>query len=721
MRHLHFKTILITFVAVASLAFVGWSAISHLREPKLPYQDSFARSDATEWVPLGGDWQISEGSVVNRSDEHGAKLVTGSRKWTDYELNADLKLIGHEGDVGLMVRVDEEEHGVDSYNGYYVGLRSSDSSIVIGRADHGWIEGRPVAMLGGVQIGTWYHLQVVVVGCDIGAQATNLTSGKISYAAFEESPCVPQGKIGLRSMATGGAWRNLHVRSASYPEFAAIRAKASFLQTPIYPTREDDYDRMRESYFRSTFMPARSYRESTAGFGFENTSLKTLLTIASAKASPSRGSTFTLRGVVTLTSPLYIQDSTGGIAVQLAKPTALNLGDEIEVEGTLDTAGVSPRFLADELHLLGDRTLVAPVSVTSTQAAVGAFDGRLVELRGTLHTKSAATDQITLQMEDAEQTFRATGRGGLSPQQFDNWEPGSELRIRGICIVGPWQQPNGSAFTVLLRSTDDVEVLSGPPWWSPRIIWRYLILLIGALGLGVYSYLRVERWKMRAILSERERLAHEMHDTLAQSFAGVGFHLQGVRNSLRSGSLAMPALLEKLDVACALVTHTHRQASAEIAALHPDAVDGRDVLTALERSTQAMLEDCVPPLTLIREGVPRALSLTVRDALFQIGRESIANILRHSHATEIALKLRYDSNQVVLEICDNGCGFSYADHMRDFGIRAMQRRSQKIGGNFSIETAIGKGTCVRVQAPYGLRLGFSDWVWSSRNHSSTRI
>jgi hypothetical protein len=85
---------------------------------------------------------------------------------------------------------------------------------------------------------------------------------------------------------------------------------------------------------------------------------------------------------------------------------------------------------------------------------------------------------------------------------------------------------------------------------------------------------------MHAILDEREQLAYNMHDTLAQSFAGLGFHLQGVRNGLRTGNLQFQSALEKLDVACDLVTHTHREASAEIAALHTDFTESADVLTA---------------------------------------------------------------------------------------------------------------------------------------------
>jgi len=700
-----------------AIGLVFWKAAIFLRQPSLPYQDSFARNDATEWTPMGGDWQISDGTVINRSDEHGAKLLTGSSEWKDYELDTELEIIGHEGDVGVMVRVEDEELGVDSYNGYYVGLRSLDSALVIGRADHGWIEGRPEAMQGGVQTGVWYRLRVVIVGCSIGAKAVNLATGQTSWAAFEERPCVPRGKIGLRSMATGGAWRNVSVRRATYADFISIRNHASFLQTPIYPIREDEYNRMRESNFHSTFTPPRSYRRPDTSSEFSSadaTPTSPLIPIESARASTAQNQSVRLRGVVTLTSPIYIQDNTGGIAVSLLNAQPLNLGDEIEVVGTVTTTDSSTHFMGKEVHLLGDRTLLVPVSVTSTQAADGAFDGRLVELRATLRLKNATNDEITLLLEDTEQTFRVVGRGGLSPKQYEGWIPGSELRVRGICTVGTWQRPEGGAFTILLRSIDDVEVLSGPPWWSPRRMARYVLFLLILLVLGGYFYLRVERWKMGAILGERERLAHEMHDTLAQNFAGVGFHLQGVRNSLRTGSIDMPAVKEKLDVACDMVTRTHREASAEIASLHPDSHKDFDLLTTLERCRRSMLDGSLPSLTLIREGVPRTLSLTVRDALFQIGRESIANILRHSRATETVLRLRYGAKHLVLEVSDNGDGFNYEEHADGFGILGMRRRCQKVGAILQIKTAPGRGTCVSVQAPYGVRPALSDWLRSHR-------
>ena len=709
--------IIAAVLALAVMTLFLYTSVMH-RDRRLPYHDSFAQNKATEWTPIGGNWQLIDGAVVNRSDENGAKLVTGSSRWKDYQLDADVKLIGHDGDVGLIARVGDEERGADSYNGYYIGLRSPDSALVIGHADHGWMEGRPVAMLGGVQIGVWYHLTVVLFGCDIGAEATNLVSGQKTYAAFEEKLCVEQGKIGLRSMSTGGAWRNINAQAATPAALVAIRSRSSFLATPNYPTREDDYDNMREAYFSSTFLPARSYRVEPALHN--HSSGVPPVSIEMVRTSESQTAEVKLQGVVTLTSPLYIQDDSGGIQVELSSPVALNLGDEVEVTGRTQERDGSPFLLASNLALRGDHTLVAPVSVTSTQAAGGAFDARLVELRGILKGKGTSGNQITLQMEDSEQMFRIMDSGNLSLKTYDALAPGSELRVRGICTIGPDNQPGADAFTILLGSMEDVEVLSGPPWWSPRMLPRYILLVLSLIAAGLYTYLRIERWNMRAILDERERIAYSMHDTLAQSFAGVGFQLQGVRNGLRSGTLKFHAAMEKLDIACNLATQTHREASAQISALHPEYTESSDILTALQRSTQFLLAGEFPRLELVRSGNPRKLSMTTRDALFQIGREAISNILRHAAASKITLKLIYEARQVALEICDNGRGFSYPEHAEDFGVRGMRHRAERAHGKLVVETSPGNGTCVKARMPCGSRFGFAKRLQLYRGSSGPR-
>jgi signal transduction histidine kinase len=666
---------------------------------RLPYRDHFGSGEATEWMPMGGAWQLANGSVYNRSDETGAKLLTGSEHWRDYNFDADLQLIGHGGDVGLTARSSDEERGADSYRGYYVGLRSQDSALIIGRADHGWTEGHPVPVNGGVHAGKWYHLQVILVGCDVGAVATNLETGQQSFNAIHETDCIREGRIGLRSLKTGAAWRHVEVRTATPSEFALIRQHISVVSQPIYPGREDEYSRMREEYFRASAMLGRDLLQ-TAPASSETPSAS-LTSIAAARTTATRKNIH-IRGAVTLTSPLYVQDDSGGIAVQSSAASTLNLGDEVDVVGTVDASEPSPRLVAKVITLRGGRNLVLPLSVTSTQAAQGAVDARLVELRGTLQSKRIEGSQVLLEFTDVDQAFSAVGFRNLSLQQFHQLASGSVLRVTGICSsenVGL----GGNGFSVRLRSLDDVTVLADPPWWSPHTLPRYVLLMLGLLALIFYAYLRTERRRVQAIVAERERLAYTMHDTLAQTFAGVGYHLQGVRNGLRSGTLEHDQVLEKLDVACVLVTKTHRQASEEIAALHPSHVATRDPLSMLERTLHDMLDDTGLNLVLLREGTPRELSAAAHEALFQIGRESISNVLRHAQASNITLRLTYHSRYAELEICDDGCGFAESEHSPGFGMRGMRHRAEAANGTVRVQSCCDGGSCVVARVPCARR------------------
>jgi signal transduction histidine kinase len=225
---------------------------------------------------------------------------------------------------------------------------------------------------------------------------------------------------------------------------------------------------------------------------------------------------------------------------------------------------------------------------------------------------------------------------------------------------------------------------------------RLVFLFLALIGLAVYTFIRLERWKMHAIISERERLAHDMHDTLAQSFAGVGFHLQGLCNGMRSGSADRGDVIAMLHRACDMVSHSHREASACIAALHPDADNGGDFLTALDRCAREMLDGDhrhakALPVRFIREGVSKPLSIPVRDALFHVGREGITNMLRHAQATEMELRLRYQPDGVILEIVDNGLGFECDQTSSGFGIRTMQRRCASV-----LDPSTGCALCGRV-------------------------
>jgi hypothetical protein len=99
------------------LALAGLRASLHSPGHGLPYRDSFAEGKADEWKAFGGTWELANGMMHNDSDERGAKLLTGSPYWRNYSIEADINLLGINGDAGLIIRSRDEETGVNAYTG----------------------------------------------------------------------------------------------------------------------------------------------------------------------------------------------------------------------------------------------------------------------------------------------------------------------------------------------------------------------------------------------------------------------------------------------------------------------------------------------------------------------------------------------------------------------------------------------------------------------------
>ncbi len=185
-----------------------------------------------EWHAFGGNWETYYGAIRNNSDERGAKFLSGSPGWTDYSVEADILLLGQNGDAGLIVRSSDEEEGVDSYSGYYVGLRDRDGTVAIGRADHGWIEYDAVPVKAGIHPFRWYHLRVVAVGCEIAALAVDPVTQLSTVATLNENEkdCARTGRVGLRSYSSGGIWKNVSVATAGPAELALLHKGTQVLR-----------------------------------------------------------------------------------------------------------------------------------------------------------------------------------------------------------------------------------------------------------------------------------------------------------------------------------------------------------------------------------------------------------------------------------------------------------------------------------------------------------
>jgi len=134
---------------------------------------------------------------------------------------------------GVVIRSNDESRGVDAYNGYFVGLRSLDGTLVMGRASYSWLEVLPVSIPGGVHPFTWYRLRVTAYACNIGASVANLSTQQTAWIAFQEHFCIKSGRFGLRTLNANAEWRNVRVEPASWKDYDDLEQHAGFVQHPV--------------------------------------------------------------------------------------------------------------------------------------------------------------------------------------------------------------------------------------------------------------------------------------------------------------------------------------------------------------------------------------------------------------------------------------------------------------------------------------------------------
>jgi signal transduction histidine kinase len=704
---------LVMVCVVVALVVVRWRRREAVRT-SLPYRDGFAQHKVAEWTPYGGSWKLVGDTIVVNGNDSGTKLVTGSDAWTNYQMWADVELLGHTGYVQIAVRVSDASVGAEAIRGYLVGLRSPDAGLEITRAAGTLLSLAPVRLPGGVSPNTWYQLHVVAVGCAVVAEARNEATGQTTVAGFEDKAgtCLARGGIALRTTATSAAWRHVRVTQATEADVAAVAKGLTLASQPDFPLHEREYSAMREAYL-ATVPPEEIHRPASLGtFGaIERVESADLVGIGDLRSQLWNAGPVRIVGVVTSNAPLYLQDPTAGVRLEPVPGVEFRTGDEVEVIGRPTLDGSVVRFEPLAGRFLSDRVPVAALSVTATQAASGRYEGTLIEVNGTVRSSRTLPDgQLGVLLEDEAQRFTVRVPYNLFNVSAPKLEANSRVRVRGVCAVDRSNAADRGAFVLYATSRADVALLEGPPWWTgQRLLW----ILGGAFALiggGILLYGIEERTKLRIVQEERERLSHDMHDTLAQSLAGVGFRLQGIHRSLQSSGVVPQVYVDDLKMTCELVAHTHREASSNIAALHPASQKDADVLRLLEKAVYSMLDDDEFPVIVSSHGTPRPLSPVVADTLYRVGREAIANALRHARARSIRVQLSYRSRDVVLSVTDDGVGFVFDPAKAGFGIKSMTRRCEGIKAKIAITSAPEGGCRVQVTSPYRVYRGLVRWV-----------
>ncbi len=288
-----------------------------------------------------------------------------------------------------------------------------------------------------------------------------------------------------------------------------------------------------------------------------------------------------------------------------------------------------------------------------------------------------------------------TDAGGRRSATYTNLPPRKyRFRVQAANNDGVWNEAGA-----------ELRFAVAPPIY--RRWWFYLlaVLLVGLLVRLLYRMrLRRLQTEFDLVLAERNRIAREIHDTLAQDFVGVSLQLeitaQMLKRSLAERS-APEAAAEQVDRTRKLVTQGLADARRSIWELRANTA--KDSLpTRLTEVAERFGREGVRPRLLIG-GVYRALPTRTEDEVVRIAQEALTNVARHAQATEVGVELRYSDDSLFLELTDNGRGFQATTVAGaaegHYGLQGMRERAEVMGSRLVVKSEPGKGTTVLLTVP----------------------
>lgn len=209
-----------------------------------------------------------------------------------------------------------------------------------------------------------------------------------------------------------------------------------------------------------------------------------------------------------------------------------------------------------------------------------------------------------------------------------------------------------------------------------------------------------EQSRQAAVLDERNRLARDIHDTLAQGFTGVIVQLEALEDAI--ACCRRKEANEHLRRAGDLARQSLNEARRSVHALRPQALQRGNFWDALKGIVRNTTAGTGLHTTFNLRGKLRNLPPYWQENLLHIGQEALTNSLKYAHPRNFETRLTFNTKELRLELRDDGDGFKVKAQHDGFGLAGMRERVEQMGGNLAISSRRGKGTRIAVTLPYNL-------------------
>jgi signal transduction histidine kinase len=275
--------------------------------------------------------------------------------------------------------------------------------------------------------------------------------------------------------------------------------------------------------------------------------------------------------------------------------------------------------------------------------------------------------------------------------RFHGWWPKGHPNMRSFLGV-PISAPEGVIGAFYLTDKVGADEFTDAD--------RELIELLAAhAAIAITNARLYEQSRELSVLSERNRLALELHDAVSQKLFSLVLSAESAATLVGRDAEGAGKQLERVQ---ALAQEALEELRGLIFELRPPEVE-RDGLCGALRKHVSLLALRRPGIALeLDDELPRD---PTRDAeVLRIAQEALANAIRHANAEHVLVRLHGDDGRLVLEVEDDGSGFDPAAgelRSRRLGLTSMEERARRLRGQLAIESAQGEGTTVRLEVPVG--------------------
>lgn len=428
-----------------------------------------------------------------------------------------------------------------------------------------------------------------------------------------------------------------------------------------------------------------------------------------------------VQGTVTVIQPryrLFLASDHGPLEVQSRhSQTDLRPGTRVDVVGYPALLGSRVVLQNAVFKRIGVEAPPRPIETTRTEAMARYMDGALVRIRGTLMQTTMRGTARMLLVETEDSILEISFTRNLSADdltRIQKLKPGSELAINGIAQVHSAAEWSGGtrpySLSMLVQDVSDIEVTRHPPWWTVGRLLSLVGLLLTTIVLGlVWVYLlqrRVERQtsiirqnlEREAVWEERSRIARDIHDDVGAALTQIsllgelgrreGLPAEDVKRQLERIASKAREAVRSLDEIVWTVNPRNDSIARTSSYLCQAA---QDLLAGTSIRCRLDVPDDLPEI---------GLGARARHHLFLAMKESVHNVIKHSGATEMHLRLAADTSGFSLTVADNGRGFDCSElKTHRSGIDNLRRRLKEVGGVCEIASSKEGGTSITLRIP----------------------